>query len=134
MGKCCYLLCPVQYKKGCQISKRGRNEINEASTDTRLVAATLFKIKNKRPFRMDIVVSWPKKNDLTFINKLYKVFSMQKLVQKEIKRLTKLGASYVDIRVHLKDISETLSSSDGLLEHYQIEKRFGFDKYLKPKG
>ena len=51
---------------------------------------------------------------------------MQKLVQKEIKRLTKLGASYVDIRVHLKDISETLSSSDGLLEHYQIEKRFGF--------
>ena len=38
----------------------------------------------------------------------------------------KLGASYVDIRVHKKDVTETLSSSDGILESHVIEKRFGF--------
>jgi TldD protein len=51
---------------------------------------------------------------------------MKNLVQREIKRLINIGATYVDIRVHTKDITESLSSCDGLLESHMIEKRFGF--------
>ena len=50
---------------------------------------------------------------------------MKNLLRKEIERIKSLGATYVDIRVHIKDTTETLSCCDGILEKYQLEKKFG---------